>query len=164
VHQRGERGPDGEEEEGPAVRVIVTGSRDWRQPNAARHAIANRLFGLPPSETVIVVGYNVDEDKPRGVDRFAYQEAQKLGLTVEAWPAEWMKHDYVGTASGVKCHCRDVRKFCRAAGFRRNQAMVSAGAGLVLAFWNGKSSGTQDTIDRAKVAGIPVEIVEVVQA
>lgn len=148
---------------GDAVRVIVTGSRDWRQPNAARSAIAGRLFRFPPADTVVVVGYNPDKGTPGGVDRFAYQEAQKLGLAVEPHPPRWGKHDFEGT-SGVKCYCRDPHGVCKAAGFRRNHEMVELGADLVLAFWNGRSSGTKDTVERAEKAGIPVEMIEVSQA
>jgi hypothetical protein len=119
-------------EAGAALRVIITGSRDWSDPNAARKLIADRLFDLPV-ESVIVHG------AARGADRFAHQEAQKLGLLVEPHPADW---DTYG----------------KSAGFRRNAEMISLGADLVLAFWNGKSNGTKHTIDLAHKAGIPVEV------
>jgi len=117
------------------MRVIVCGSRRWTD----RKKIADRLFDLPVTST-IVVGYNPDRDTPKGADRLAYQEAQKLGLTVEPHPADW-------------------ERYGKRAGFVRNQEMVSLGAGLCLAFWDGLSNGTKDTIDRARAAGIKVEII-----
>ena len=122
------------------MRVLVTGSRDWSDPNAARKMISDRLFDLAlesgdPSSIVIVHG------AARGADRFAHQEAQKAGLLVEPHPADWERHG-------------------KSAGFRRNAEMVSLGADLCLAFWNGKSNGAKHTIDLARNAGIPVEVIQ----
>lgn len=44
------------------------------------------------------------------------------------------------------------------AGFARNQVMVGLCPELVLAFWDGKSRGTRDAIDKARKAGINVEV------
>lgn len=115
------------------VRVLVTGSREWSDPNAARKMIADRLFDLPV-DSVVVHG------AARGADRFAHQEAQKLGLLVEPHPADW-------------------ERYGKSAGFRRNAEMVSLGADICLAFWNGKSNGTKHTIELAEKAGIPVEVI-----
>lgn len=121
------------------MRVIVTGSREWSNPNAIRAKISSRLCDLPP-DSLIVVGYDVENDRPKGVDRFAYQEAQKLGLALETHPAKW-------------------EKYGKSAGFRRNTEMAQLGAELCLAFHNGKSSGTKHMIEQAEKHGIPVEIV-----
>lgn len=121
------------------MRVIVTGSREWSDPNAIRAKISDRLCDLP-GDTLIVVGYDEENDRPKGVDRFAYQEAQKLGLALETHPAEW-------------------ERFGKGAGFRRNTEMAQLGAELCLAFHNGRSSGTKHMIEQAEKYGIPVEIV-----
>lgn len=121
------------------MRVICTGSRDWSNPNAARHMIANRLCDLP-SDTLIVVGYNPKKDSPKGADRFVYQEAQKLGLALETHPAEW-------------------EQYGKGAGLKRNTEMAELGADLCLAFWNGKSTGTAHMLEQAKKHSIPVEII-----
>lgn len=116
-------------------RVIVTGSRHWRD----RAKIASRLFELPPDST-IVVGYNPEKDTPKGVDRIAYQEAQKLGLKLEPHPALWEQHG-------------------KGAGFVRNKEMAELGAQLCLAFWDGLSTGTFDMMGQAVKRGIPVEVI-----
>jgi len=120
------------------VRVIVTGSRGWTD----RGRIAARLAQLdvaadPP---MIVVGYNPETDTPKGVDRITYQEAQKLGLGVECHIAYWNEHG-------------------KAAGFRRNAVMAKSGADLCIAFWDGRSTGTLDMINRAVKNTIPVEVI-----
>lgn len=118
-----------------AHRVIVCGSRHWRD----RKKIVDRLFYLP-ANTVIAVGYNPDKDAPKGADRLGYQEAEKLGLTVEPHPALWDQH-------GKK------------AGFVRNREMAEAGAVLCIAFWDGLSTGTLDMMTQAVKHGIPVEVI-----
>lgn len=86
------------------MRVIVCGSRDWRDPEPIRA----RLRQLPP-DTVIVHG------ACRGADLMAGFVAQRLGLRVEPVPANW-------------------RAFGMSAGPIRNRAMLRRGADLVLAF------------------------------
>lgn len=117
------------------MRVIVCGSRKWSD----RSRIEYRLGELP-GDTTIVVGYNPEKDTPKGADRIAYQEAQKLGLTVEPHPARW-------------------DEFGKAAGFIRNEEMAASGGDRCLAFWDGRSNGTADMMQRAEVHGIPVEVI-----
>lgn len=74
-----------------------------------------------------------------GADRIAADTAVALGLDVEAYRADWELHG-------------------NAAGPIRNQAMVDAGADLLIAFGGGL--GTADCIHRARKAGIPVVEVE----
>lgn len=73
----------------------------------------------------------------RGLDRSAARIAQELGWPVEAWPANWIDE---GPAAGPK----------------RNQRMVNAGADVCLAFPLAYSKGTWDCVRRAEAAGIPV--------
>lgn len=113
-------------------RVIVCGSRNV-DPGKARSVICARLAELPGTVTIV-------HGAARGVDRIAGQEAEKLGLLLDVFPADWERDG-------------------KAAGFIRNQKMVDAGADLVLAFWDGSSAGTQHTITRAGEAGIPVEVI-----
>lgn len=113
----------------PTNRIIVCGSRGWHD----RERVADRLFDLPVS-SIIVHG------AARGADRIAEQEGQKLGLLVEAHPADW-------------------EKYGKSAGYRRNELMASLGADLCIAFWDGRSLGTQHMMDLAKKYGITVEVV-----
>ena len=117
------------------MRVIVCGSREWKDPNAARRAIADRLFDLPVTSTIV-------HGNARGADRFAHQEAQKLGLLVEPHPADWEAHG-------------------KRAGLIRNKEMAALGADLCIALWNGSSRGTQHMLEMAREQDIPVEVVVV---
>jgi glutathione S-transferase len=112
------------------ARVIVTGSRSWRQPEAVHAALAFALGELGPL-TVVHGGC------PTGADAAASAWSRRFGCELEVWPADWERHG-------------------KAAGPRRNAAMVAAGADLVLAFPLGASSGTRGTMRLAVAAGIPV--------
>lgn len=52
----------------------------------------------------------------------------------------------------------DWNKYGKSAGARRNQQIVDM-ADKVVAFWDGKSKGTKITIDMARKAGKPLEII-----
>jgi hypothetical protein len=117
-------------------RIIVCGSRGWHD----RQWIAKVLndvvvtYGCKFPDPVIVHG------DARGADRLAADEAGKAGLITEAHPADW-------EAQGKR------------AGVVRNEKMASLGADLCIAFWDERSTGTKDMMDRAERHGIPLMIV-----
>ncbi len=121
------------EKTGPALRVLVTGSRHWRDRGAVRRALLEVMDELDPDDvrpTTLVHG------DASGADNFAALVAGYLGFTVEAHPADWSRG--------------------RRAGPERNQRMVDAGADVVLAFPLPGSVGTWDCVDKAEKAGIRV--------
>jgi predicted Rossmann fold nucleotide-binding protein DprA/Smf involved in DNA uptake len=75
----------------------------------------------------------------RGVDRTAGDAAEARGLGIEEHPADW-------------------ETYGRTAGFVRNAAMVGR-ADLVVVFWDGKSRGSWNTIERARQLGKPFVVV-----
>lgn len=86
-----------------------------------------------PEDTVIVSGGAV------GVDEMAEITAKERGLETIIFRADW-------------------KRFGRGAGMVRNHDIVNA-ADKVVAFWDGKSDGTRNSIELARQAGKPVEIV-----
>jgi hypothetical protein len=114
------------------VRVIVCGSRDWNY----RQVISDRLALLPGDDDTVVV-----HGAAKGADRMAEQEAQKLGLLVEAHPPDYEKFS------------------AKRAPLFRNEKMASLGADLCIAFWDGRSTGTKHMMECAERRGIPVEVV-----
>jgi predicted Rossmann fold nucleotide-binding protein DprA/Smf involved in DNA uptake len=86
---------------------------------------------LPPDSVVISGG-------ARGVDRIAETYARQRGLKVIVFPADWDRHG-------------------KRAGVIRNFDIVNA-SDIIVAFWDGKSKGTQHTINIAKQQGKQVVI------
>lgn len=107
-------------------RVAIVGSRDYADLEGVRAYVR----GLP-RDTVIISG------GARGVDQTAVEEAGRLGMAHEVYPADWSKG--------------------RAAGFARNKIIVERCTSLV-AFWDGKSAGTSHSIRLATAAGKPVTV------
>jgi hypothetical protein len=109
-------------------RVLVTGSRTWADTGTIRRQLARCREQYPGA--VLVHG-----DAP-GADRIAAAIWQSWGLPTEPHPADWATHG-------------------RAAGPRRNTAMVTAGAAECLAFIRNHSRGATHCAHQAEAAGIP---------
>jgi hypothetical protein len=97
-----------------------------------RDRVENYVNALPDGTTVVSGG-------APGVDRWAEYAAAQRGLKVWVERADWDRYG-------------------RAAGPMRN-ALIVAGAERLVAFWDGSSRGTADTIRKARAAGIPVEVI-----
>ena len=70
----------------------------------------------------------------RGADSLAEKYASEKGYEFKCFPADWDTHGKI-------------------AGFIRNKDIVDA-ADTIVAFWDGKSTGTKDTLEKARRAGV----------
>lgn len=112
------------------TRILVTGSREWRDYRRLRAILDYHRQAYP--DAILVHG------AARGIDRAAARIWQTWGLPVEAHPvspAEW------AVSNG--------------AGHARNARMVHAGADLCLAFIRDNSPGATGCAALAEAAGIP---------
>ena len=130
------------------LRILVTGSRDWRDPEPIRAALLDALgtyttIGTP----VLVHGGQVSRDEVTG-ERYGADH-----LAEQAWMGI---AEHVPGGLSVEVHRADWRTHGRAAGPIRNAQMVAAGATVCLAFPLGESRGTRGCMQLAERAGIPV--------
>lgn len=109
-------------------KIAVVGSRDGINP-AAVHDFIDKLN---PVSTVVVSG------GARGVDTYAAERAEERGIKTVVIRPNW-------------------KKYGRGAGFLRNKEIVKA-ADDVVAFWDGRSRGTEHTIEQAVKLGRSVAI------
>ena len=115
--------------------LAIVGSRtftDFERMSSVLWDLFRVRRGTKPKDTIVSGGAN-------GADTLAKQYAQEEETLYLEFPADWKTHG-------------------KAAGFIRNQDIVDA-CDVVLAFWDGKSKGTKDTIDRAARAKKPTFIV-----
>lgn len=118
----------------PKVRVLITGSRSWDDPEAIIGALWAARDEL--GDFILVSGAC-----PTGADRMAEEAATRAGLPIERHPADWHVHG-------------------KRAGYLRNAEMVATGADLCLAFIRGGSRGATMTADMAEKAGIETRRLE----
>lgn len=116
-----------------ACRVIVSGSRCFFD-----YGVLERELDILFKNNDEFVGKEVKiiSGMALGTDALAIDYANKHKLTKILFPANWKRYPLV-------------------AGFLRNEDMLSVATHLV-AFWDGKSSGTRHMIEIAKGKGIPV--------
>lgn len=118
-------------------RVLVTGSRKWRDRKTLYEVLGKEL--VKNGNFILVHGAC-----PTGADDMADQWAlwsmlyPGMDIRVEKYPADWSKG--------------------KSAGPLRNQQMVDLGADICYAFPTDDSKGTLDCIRRARVAKIPVVV------
>ena len=120
-----------------AYRVIVAGSRGFFGYELMCREL-DRLF----NESRMFAGREVKiiSGMADGADSLAIRYADERKLTKILFPANW-------------------KRYSRVAGFLRNEDMLSVATHLV-AFWDGKSSGTRHMIEIAEAKGIPVWVVK----
>lgn len=110
------------------MKVAIVGSRDYPDLDEVRRYVREQLA----DDDVVVSG------GARGVDRAAESEARRRGLQVLIFPAEWDKYG-------------------KSAGMRRNAQLVDT-CEMLIAWWDGTSRGTANSVDRALRAGKPVRV------
>ena len=118
-------------------RVLVTGSRDWKDRDLVRRALDSIAYAQGFDGMVVVHGHC-----PTGADHWADEWAldhADRGVIVERHPADW---DAYGKAAGPI----------------RNQKMVDLGAKRGLAFPHPESRGTRYCMKLAGKAGIPLSV------
>ena len=110
------------------MKVIIAGSRQGFVSSDVAEAVLNSKFVI--SEVV--------SGTARGVDTFGEQWAQRNGVLVKRFPADWDKHG-------------------KGAGYIRNRQMGDY-ADALIALWDGQSKGTKAMIEYMKSLGKPVHL------
>lgn len=115
------------------MRVLVCGDRNWDNEKAILRELKNleKLFG---KISCLIHG------DCRGADRQAGSAAEKMGIKIEKYPAEWDKY---GKAAGP---------------IRNGQMLTDGNPDVVLAFHEniGRSVGTADMVRQSKMANLTV--------
>lgn len=112
-------------------RVLITGSREWSD----RFFIQNKIEDLSLRGNIVIVHGGCK----KGVDEIVNNYCLYENIEQEIYTAKWEKHG-------------------KRAGILRNQQMVDTKPDLCLSFWNGKSTGTKDCINKVIKAKIPINI------
>ena len=117
-------------------RLIIAGGRDFSDWTLFYGTMNQWFEDHDPDYTHTTILSGMAD----GADSMGVLFAQDRGIPYDEFPAEWKKYGR------------------RVAGFKRNHEMALSATHLV-AFWDGKSTGTKDMIDRAKAVGLKVTVV-----
>lgn len=117
-------------------RVIVAGGRDFED----YEYMSNKLDELFSNISDFERGIKIISGMAKGADSLAIRYADEHKLTKILFPANWKAYPII-------------------AGFLRNEDMLGVATHLV-AFWDGKSSGTKHMIEISKKKGIPIWVFE----
>ena len=126
------------------MKIAVVGSRKFKD----KQFVENKMI-----EIIRFDGWTLVSGGAPGVDTWAEDYAKLMRWKTIILKANWkdLTHPDAVIKNGK------YGKYDAMAGFRRNQLIVDE-ADKVVAFWDGKSSGTKDTIDRAIRVGKPIDI------
>jgi len=113
------------------MRIAIVGSRDYPDLRAV-WMFVERLAARRPDAVIISGG-------APGVDTVAAVAGRWYGLEVVEHEAEW-------------------ERLGKMAGFARNSTIVND-ADMLIAFWTGVSTGTVDSIEKARQKGIKVKVI-----
>lgn len=120
----------------PNFRLIVAGSREFSNYDDVAMVIDKMIVNKKQTHNIVIVSGGA-----QGPDTLGRAYAIKNGYRVELHKADW---DGIG----------------KSAGYRRNEQMRDV-ADALLAFWDGKSKGTQHMIESMLKVNKPVRIAEV---
>lgn len=115
-------------------RVIIAGSRDFNDYALLKEQCEHILQDKMRTHQVVIVSGGA-----KGADQLGERFAAEHNLAVESHPADWQTHG-------------------RAAGPIRNREMALCSQALI-AFWDGKSPGTDSMIRLARKEGLDIVIV-----
>lgn len=111
------------------MNIAVIGSRNFSDYNKLETILNN----LKPNITKIISG------GAKGADSLAEKWAKNNNIETKIFIPDWNKHG-------------------KAAGFIRNKLIIMD-ADEIVAFWDGKSKGTQNSINLAKEKGIKIHLI-----
>ena len=112
------------------MKVIIAGSRDFSDYEKLKEVCDYMLSRQTDVEIV--------SGAARGADILGEQYAKEKGHSLKQFPAEW-------------------DKFGKRAGYLRNEDMAKYSDALI-AFWDGKSKGTEHMISLAKKHNLKVKV------
>lgn len=123
------------------LRIIIAGSRGFEDYELLR----KETLGVLKSDNRPKEFVKVLSGCARGADSLGEQFAAEFGLEVVRFPADW---ENLGKSAGFIRNV-EMSKF----------AVEDGSDGMMIAFWDGRSKGTEHMIDTAGKYGLRVKVV-----
>jgi hypothetical protein len=134
------------------MRIIIAGGRDFYNFELLDSEVSTTIQNLKTES------FNTSKDsieivsgEAKGADKLGEQFANKYNLQVKSFPAKWNDLDTTPCRIATNAY----GKYNALAGHNRNEEMAKYASqddeiGVLIAFWNGKSTGTKNMIKLSK--------------
>lgn len=130
------------------MKLIIAGSRSIRNYDVVREAIIQSgLWAKHKRSIEVVCGM------AKGVDLLGKEFAEKNGLVLHKYPADW--DDIKAPGAVIRLQASTGLLYNAVAGHWRNQLMADVADALLLV-WDGKSTGSKDMFLRAEKKGLEI--------
>lgn len=133
------------------IRIIIAGSRNFTNYSLLKETVNEFISFLETRGSVMGIddvrnSIKIISGTARGADRLGEQFAAEFDYEIVKFPADW-------------------DKFGKSAGYIRNTEMAKYAVdddniGILLAFWDGESRGTEHMIETAKKHGLAIQILK----
>ena len=127
------------------MKVAVIGGREFDNVNLVFQKL-DKLNSMYPITAIVSGG-------ARGADAIGKSYAEARNLEYKEFPALWHVLDH----PDALIRERRGRKYDARAGFRRNRQIIDY-ADVVIAFWDGRSPGTKNSLEYATQVKKPMKI------
>lgn len=127
------------------MKVIIAGGRNFQDYNLLRDTCDYMLHDQKEIEVV--------SGKAYGADELGEVYAKGREYKIKEFPADWTDFS---EPCVIKVN-KKGEKYNALAGLKRNERMAQY-ADALIAFWDGKSTGTKDMIERARKHGLKVKV------
>lgn len=131
------------------MRIIIAGGRDFQDYELVKSTFAKTIESISvcglDSVTEFIRSVEIISGNAEGADELGERLAYSYGFKLKMFPARWDVH---GNSAG---HIRNEEMALYAKTDRQK--------GVLIAFWDGKSSGTKNMIENAKKHGLKTVIV-----
>lgn len=112
------------------IKVIIAGSRSFKDYGTLKR-VCNNILSLRKDVEIVSGG-------AKGADYLGEVYAKEVGFNIKRFPANW-------------------EEYGKSAGYIRNEEMAKY-ADALIAFWDGKSKGTEHMINLAKKHNLKLRI------
>ncbi len=129
------------------MRLAIIGGRDFTDMNLAELAFGRYFFSEDPEAGPFPFVEEIISGGAAGADRIGKQLAKKYYIDYVEFPAKW--DDLTQLPCSIKY--KNGKPYNALAGFNRNKDIID-NCDMVLAFWNGMSKGTANSLSLAKKA------------
>ena len=133
------------------LRIIIAGCRDFNDysflEKECLRIIKQTVGKISKNDVTIVSG------RATGADRLGERFAEKFGLKVKYFPADW---DRFGRRAGPMRNA-EMASYASGSGDKPNDEVK----GMLIAFWDGESRGTKNMIDTARKMQLAVHVVDI---